>query len=634
MLGALSQNRSCVGCDFFYCKIAIRRLRRKGSMAKRLQKKRNITQEISQALGAKKINLGAKNNSTRKHFSADEFIAWAESNIYRDDKFNGWTPLKYSSYQKKYIAKLLTLTDDGLLKYKTIMPCWCRRMGKSEFSVVYDIMRCIKFADQKVVMQANSSDQAQGTIFGEACKFIQNSPNLKKLTDTGAISVLSDVILFDNGSEIKFQPASEASTYGQKIHVYHHTEGCKARTQDIYDVGASSTGDAWCGVSIIDSNMGSATNMVYKFQQLAEAAENEAINAKNEKREIDLSVGDSSVACSYVSFENLNDVLKRGCGVGLEAGIEPIHPWIDANWMRGRAAQMIESEFLRNHCNLATGSGSAIWSAEQIDPLFSSQLPSIITPANFKFISTLLGSKKTLRFAIGAGLDRADAFSKNPDRSSLAVTARVIVPELVGQQMPFYDKFGEVITTQISDGSFYILLGIWDFMYQLRDPIQSKILQLDKIFNGKLKFSFESYQSSDLGEWCQTKRFGKNVAIEHMTQQGKKQLVEFVNGLIVTRRFLASNAYSILRAEFCNYREKSADGRLPTFKGKYQANFELDDYRPIKQFGIATGDSKPEKYKTWIKDDNLEAVFWSIKAASEAKLTTGKSIIIDKPLGL
>jgi hypothetical protein len=559
-----------------------------------------------------------------RHFTPDEHVAWCEEHLSRDLKGRGWQPLRYARWQKDVIRKLFEIRPDGTLRYGTIMPCLPRRCGKSEITGAYDVHRALAYDDQKIIIQANSADQGEGTVFGEIVKTLQNSPRMKALIDRGEIEIQTDAILFHRtGSEIRVQPAAERSTYGQKIHVYHNTELCRARDDSCYQVGASSTGDAWSGLAIVDSNMGDAANAVARMVGLATEAEAEALAAQIEGRPGDPSVGDPAIGAVWIRFEDLSDVLRRGCGVGLADGEEPIHPWLEPAWIRSRFVQMTRAEFARNHCNQPSGAGETLWTEEQVAPLFL-RLPKILTPdrldaARALLAAVLQGAAKLAsladlgRLAVGVGLDRAGAFSKDPDRSVLAVSGRFESPVLKGMPLPVYDTRGAVVASEVTDGSIYIVLAAWEFRYALRDPIQARLLEIDRTW-GIGRACLEAYQASDLTEWAKGQRFGERTEIRHMTPQAKQQLVQFAHGLILTRRLVVPEAYAVLRAELLNYRETDAGG-LPSYGGPRQV-VDLDEPELVADLH-PTG--RTVRRRTWIKDDYLEAVLWSLEAAREAK---------------
>ncbi len=590
-------------------------------MAKRPRKTRrkNSAQQIERLLGDGKTTTPEPAGPLR-HFTPDEHIEWVEKNCYRDVKGKGWQPLRYSGWQADAIRKLFAVTSDGVLRYKTIMPCFTRRCAKTEITATYDLHRVLEYDDQVVVIQANSEEQGGDTVFKQIVDMIRNSPRLAELETAGEITILTDAILFNHtGSIIKTQPSKEASTYGQKISVYHNTELCKAPSDAIYQVGASSTGDAWCGVAFVDSNMGDKSNAVARYVDLAQAAEEEARRAADENRQPNPTIGDPSIGCVYIHFDDLDDVLKRGCGVGLAEGVEPIHPWLDPEWIRGRFAQMTRGEFLRNHCNQPSGAGEVLWSDEQIDPLFLEGLLPVLSGHSLEAAAKMIGGDG--RWSIGVGLDRAGAFSKSPDRSVLPVVGKTIIPEMVGKPMPVYDEHGTEVAQEVCDGSVYVLLGAWEFMRTLRDPIQEKITQIDKTW-GIGRVALESYQASDLGEWCKSQRFGDRVTVEHMTSQAKQQLVLFMHNLIITRRFFASPTYTVLHAELKNYREDASGGGIPSYGGP-RKTVDLDVINPVSG-------KKLSRRTTWIKDDYLEAVLWAIYAARNARVI-GKARTVAKP---
>jgi len=591
-------------------------------MAKRARKRQRTdpARQIAGLLGGGAQGAPAERgprDAARKHFTPDEHIEWVEAHCYRNAKAGGWQPLRYAEWQREVIRRLWAVTANGTLRYRTIIPCLPRRCGKSEIAGLYDLHRADAYDDQLIVIQANSEDQGEETVLKTITETLYNSPALRgrlawyfgqRLSADGDIVVQSGLVLFNRtGSTIKVQPAKESTAYGQRIDVYHNTELCKAHNDAVYQVGASSTGDAWCGLAIVDSNMGSVSNPVYRYVKLAEQAAEESARAAEEGREPDPGVGDASIGAVWIHFDDLADVLKRGCGEGLEDGAEPIHPWLDADWVRGRYMQMIRSEFLRNHCNRPSGAGEAIWSDEQIAPLFAAGAPAMVHGE--RLVELARGIEADLAsLAVGVGLDRAGAFSKTPDRSVLCATGRLLIPSQAGKPVEVYDERGKAIGREPSDGTVYLLLGAWEFMYALRDPIQKRLLEIDRMW-GIGAACLEAYQASDLGEWCLTQRFGKRVSIRHMTAQAKHQLVQFANGLVITRRALISPYYTVLRAELTHYAE-DASGAVPSYGGEREKRV-LDVVNPFSGEPI-------KQATTWIKDDYLEAWLWSLAAARDA----------------
>lgn len=590
-------------------------------MAKRVRKTRKVADQASAIAALLGGTPAAQATAPQRlrHFSPDEHIAWVESTCCRLTKDRGWAPLVYAPWQRDEIRRLWRLDADGQLTYRTICPCNPRRTGKSEITGLYDLHRASQYDDQVVVIQANAEDQGLDTVFKLIVDTIRNSPDLRKRERTadnpaGDIAITATEITFANGSIIKVQPCKEASTYGQRIHVYHNTELCKAASDAVFQVGASSTGDAWCGLSIVDSNMGSTDNAVYQYVQLALDAEAEREQAAREGRPVNLDVGDPSIGAVWVRFEDLDDCLRRGCGVGLDDPSQAIHPWIDAAWVRGRYKQMTRGEFLRNHCNLPSGAGQTLWTSEQIDPLFVS-LAHVLAPDPLRDYIRRLGGDGS--YAVGVGLDRAGAFSKDPDRSVVTAVAKFSLRRMVNQPVPVYDDKGRIIEHTVCDGLFYLLIGAWEYRFALRDPIQAKLTQIADAW-GIGGCNLESHQASDLGEWCAKQWWGRHVQVRHMTAPAKKLLVEQAHGLIVTRRFAAPDSYPILRAELTNYAE-DATGAVPSYGGRR------------KTVDLQTADG--ERITTWIKDDYLESLLWAIDAAREARLV-GRMRIVDKPPGL
>jgi hypothetical protein len=230
------------------------------------------------------------------------------------------------------------------------------------------------------------------------------------------------------------------------------------------------------------------------------------------------------------------------------------------------------------------------------------------------------------KWAIGVGLDRASAFSKLPDRSVLTAVGRTACKAMVGVPVPVYDERGQQVASELCDGTVYVWLGAWEFMRYLRDPIQEKLLQIDRVW-GIGQVCLEQYQASDLGEWCQTKRFGDRTSLEHLSSQAKQQLVQFTHSLVSQRRVFISPFYSVLRAEFTNYREVSATsaGGIPGYEGRRKTT-DIDFQSPLDGHTL-------KRAETWIKDDYLESGMWALYAARNARARS-VARILPKPLGL
>lgn len=601
-------------------------------MAKRVRKRptQDRSGKIEHLLGGQ--SAPAAGGEPLRHFPADEHIARVEQRFCRLTKGQGWTPLTYADWQKREIRRMLALRPDGTLRYSTAMPCWPRRCDKTGWITRYEIDRAAEYDDQLIVIQGNSADQGAQAVLGEIAATLTNSPDLATVDGTGErgalyngveFSIQTEAIHFANGSRIVVWPAAGASTLGRGVSVYHNTEGCLAASDANYQVGASSIGDKWCGIAFIDSNMGSADNMVARYVELGQLAEAEARAAEAEGREIDPSIGDPQICASYICFDDLDDVLTRGCGVGLGEGEEPLHWWLDAAWIRSRYAQMTRSEFARNHCNLPSNAGEALWTDEQINPLFLDGLPAIIRPERMGEAARTLAADGT--WSIGVGLDRAGAFSKLPDRTVLAVVGRTCVAAWRGRPVDVFDDRGNKLDAEICDGSLYVVLAAWSFMRHLRDPLQNKLLEIHRTW-GIGRCQLEAYQASDLAEWCELQPFGARTEIRHMTPQAKHQLVSFAHGLVVTRRLVASTAHELLRREMLAYREIDASGSTPSYGGK---RTELTVEIPL-----LGGDSgRTVERDTWIKDDYLEAVLWAIDAARDARPKRSARVLA-KPAGL
>ena len=539
------------------------------------------------------------------------FIRWCEEETFiLDAQTNKWQLFRFEPWQLDEVRRVL---DPDPMRYRTLVWCWPRRHGKSEVSARYDIWRSKNFDYQNCVIGSNSEDQTLSTAYQIAVDTIRNSPKLRSELDSGEIEVLATEIKFTRThSSITGIPTREASAYGQKINVGHVTELCKARDDSLYQVIASSTGDAHLGVAVCDSNVGSIDNVVKRLIDLAESGE------------------DPTIGVSYICYKDLDDAIRRG------------PRWISADWLRSRSRQMTPGEFRRNHLNLPATVGAKLFTEAQVDACFSRvppgwtgaasvaqpppagadqshpgagvpqvllpQLPRVFSASDFRRLRSiaLYGV-----LSVGGGLDRALPFARR-DRTFWASGAKLLfTPEggcATPAEVPVYDEDGEVIRYEAPDPWIYVLLNLVEFPWSNASAIQRAVEADVERYEGLANISFEQYQAGDLYDWAMQR--GWPCVLTHFTGPVQLEAYSDLYRVIASGRFYASLEHWILGAELRNVEENESSA-MPTFGGP----------RVMVQ--------DPDGNHIRIKDDSVEAVVnLFIALRGEAEIPQGPPVSV------
>lgn len=528
-----------------------------------------------------------------RHFTADEFLQWVEANCFNLDKENNWTPFRFTVWQQAEWRKLLELTDSGVLRALVWMVCWPRRHGKSQLAGFYDIMRCLRFNDQLMIICANSADQSEETVFGIIKATIENSPNLRRLIEQQKIIVGADEVYFaETGSRVKCIPHSEASAYGKGIHVFHNTELCRAPSDKVYQVGASSTGDKWCGLVICDSNVGDESNAV--VAQLALAGvhfqQGAIIRGAAER---------PSIVASFIGYESLDQATAEGPA------------WISREWLELRRTGMTAAEFRRNHLNIPS-SGSDVCFALALVRRAAIAIPVFIDASAFGLLrARYLGHS----MHIGGGLDRSLGLSAKSDRTIWTDVGGGARPDLVGKKMPVFDDLGNKLGEVDADPWEFTVLRQAEIPFAMDKPIKDAIARGRKDFGRYSKLALEQYQARDIYDWCCQQ--GLPCELVHMTWQAKASLVRMMLELLSTDRWHFSAGNVLLTQELLNYRE-DLSAATPDYGG------------PKRSISVMIADQLKDLV---IKDDSLESAMWATWALRGHKQARGRRSLRHKPPG-
>ena len=560
----------------------------------------------------------------QRHFTGDDFIRFVEAYFLDQGKSVGKPePFRFTKWQKRAWRRFLQVDKHGVLLATTLMQNYPRRFSKSQLFAYYDLARALRYPNQLIVIQANSEDQAAETAFrwitntikwslcfgsipssrhGQIANFCPAAGDPLGIDDIVTIEVSKTSVTFSNGSVIMVQPFSEATTYGKKISVYHNTELCKTTNETVFDAGASSTGDAWCGVTLIDSNMGDEENRVCKLTRAAQ----EAVETKGKR-------GDPSTVCEYVTFDTVDECIASGMA-----------PWLERAWLISRQIQMAPHEFRRNHLNKPTGAGDPAFSEVLVRRAFGfteqpesmehrdalDAIRQLLSPRtsqpNFNALEKLFAGHS---IQVGVGLDRSMG-TRNSDNTVLSVVGCGVLPALVDQKIPIFDERGEVAGHFPAEPRVFFPLWTEVIPFGADQIIKDRMYELcdDGFYGIAFSTCFEAYQAKDLATWAENEGFDK-VSVLHITDVTRANQVAFFNKLLVTGRFVGPRQWygeaALLHAETLRYSELSGEGRFPKYGAK-PGWLNL----PREEDG--------DPVRTRVKDDALEAVFAALHPLQSA----------------
>jgi len=574
--------------------------------------------------GAQAEGASAADLAGTRHFTAERFCDWVESHLCDLAKDTG-RPEKIvlTGWQRREMAHLLALDDRGMLLASVLGFNWPRRYWKSGGAAAYDLARALAYPKQNIVIQGNSEDQGSETAFAWIANYLRwspafaaeitsrtsahgtYSPNLgRSLAGEGAVDwrLIDNCVWLGNESIIRVAPASERSTYGRRISVYHNTEACRALDENTYQAGASSTGDAWCGAAILDSNMGEEGNIVCRTQRAAQLA-----------IETHGAQGDPAARVSYIAFDSIDEAVGSGMA-----------PWLSERFLRSRAAAMPPSEFRRNHLNQPVGAGS---------PAFSPQLLAIAAGkcdaetehrARCAEIRGLLGAvtprlayrqiRKMFRggeLRVGLGLDRSLGTQRG-DATVLSAWGVGTAEWLVDKTLPVYDQAGELVDERPADPSVFVALGCWLIAGAHKRIILGAIDDICGLYGMPWAAALEQYQAADLADDLRGAGFDR-VSCPALTDGRKCAMVTRAHQLLATERLIvAAPTFGLCERryeEWKRYSELEADGR--------ERSARMPRYGATKaRVAIRPAPDAAAEHIT-IKDDTVEADLWAIEALGE-----------------
>lgn len=593
---------------------------------------------------------GAAKGLGAEHFDAGRFCAmveWAFADKTKDSSRP--SAIRVRDWQREELGKLMVVDAAGRLTSVTWVISWPRRYGKTEFTALYLLLRCLMYPNQVVWVMANSEQQAQSVSFARVAEFLRWSPKCVdstmrsggfscifdpscrlvasgqqvKAADRGASKdgvvaqraadnpfgekfepvaccVLANEVRFGNGSSIKVVSSEAASAFGGRLSVVVASELHQARSQEAWDAISGCVGDAWCGVAIIDSTQGDKDNIVARVTNNAEAA------ARTGGKD-----GDPTAAASYISYRDI----EEACADAPE--------WLDPRWLRSRAGTMPWASFARQHLNLQIGAGLPCFPEALLDRAQAhegSGLLCQVDAAGYDGCETSRADFHRLRrlFRGGAvrienGLDRSLGSSRG-DRTVLIASASGVLRGLGGTRVVRWDADGNALGEVEQRASAWAVIAIAFVPYSDGGEIQRIIRRWERLYGAAMQ-TMETYQSKDLYDWAL--RCGYEAALEHMTAQAKaRHVLRLTEWLHEGRLILPAREdghCAVLRREFERYSETDASGACPSYGAEPASE-------TFAWPGAVPGAGAGEKTLR-IKDDAVEALMWATHqtAMSEAE---------------
>lgn len=362
------------------------------------------------------------------------FLADVEPRIPSGGKGGGF--IKYTIPNDEVRAAIERALDGD---FSTVVFSFPRRHGKTVLSALIIVWRFLTRRTQNIGIVANSERQSVDTAFRAVKDILQNTPYTASMVLEGVIKVGADRIEYAAvGNSITGYAASAAALFGKRLSVAAVSELHAAKDDAVFQVVASSTVDSEDGLVLIDSTVGPRSSPLHMLYELAQSGE------------------DPTICFCHLSYKDLEDAIRRGPS------------WIKPEKLRSRARQMLEHEFLQQHCNQWTASSANLFTAEIIAACCAEKFPTDVAAIT-----------SGAAHIVGGGLDRAVAFSKHGDAS--VTTA--------------------VLKTTLNDDTHYYVLASDKIAFSSEGGIKAAFSRYRKDF-GMSKCSLESFNSSDIQAWA------------------------------------------------------------------------------------------------------------------------------------
>lgn len=431
---------------------------------------------------------------------ADGFVDWI-----RDTKpmvpasKDGFTPFELSPEVEKEAREILS----G--KYRTAVVSMPRRHGKSALVALIIVWRFLTRRTQMIAICSNSQTQSVGTGFRLAKTVLEQTPYTKKMLVSGTIRILGDKIEYDAaGNTIQGFPSNHNALFGIRIDVAQVTELHAAKSQQVYNTVSSGTLDSADGLVLVDSTVGPTGSPLHTLYTIWK-----------EKR-------DPALFYSYISYKNLEEALQKSPA------------WIDRDHLQSLSVQMLPLEFAQQHLNLWGSASNRLFPDE------------IIEDCKHDYALDVREIAGEAAFVVGAGLDRAYAFSTNGDRT---ITTCVLK------------------TIQDDDEHFYVMASD-RIRFSNAGAIKRAFTRYHDKFEMK-RVAIENPNTTDIQSWCADQPFDHEVA--HPTAERQSGIFTVLYNAASEGRLHIHPSFKLLLDEMETFEYTMGVGQsrqsIPKFKG-------------------------------------------------------------------
>lgn len=487
----------------------------------------------------------------RLPFYRKHICNWVNELVYYPMPKRGVIKVVLWDYQEECLTEATqTIEIDGKQwnKYSTIAISIAKRNSKTFMASLILAWKFMCFYNVEGVVASNSSDQASSTVFDTFKKIIINSPALIKIV--GINNILDkEVRLPATQSGVNVISANKASSWGKGIDIGVVDEIHAAPDgEGLYQILASQTGDR-DGQIILPSQTSDQSNIFYRLYKINEE--------KADKSLYFYYKGDDAHHPKTVKEYNPS-------------------PLVTEQWLNSRKKQLTKLQYDCWHRNLWGAAGSKFLSEEMIGNAVNSGSDYDIPVTKSKLREWEL--RLMSNFVVGAGLDRAQSYSKHDDRTIWTVVAKCFtIQEDVEKELYL------ILDQRVCRGA---------------DEIKQAIIFSDQQY-GLNNIVFEVFQASDLHEW----------AIE---QGLKSELIHAIdkNQVAAFNKFYEVFSYGMIAIPENLPADYYDDGRnyIPILIRELQ-EFETTLSGNVPKFGHPAGSK--------FKDDSVYSLAWAIHSLRE-----------------
>ncbi|MGB0748176.1 MAG: hypothetical protein ACPGO3_05480 [Magnetospiraceae bacterium] len=340
-------------------------------------------------------------------------------------------------------------------KHHTVVFCWPRRHGKTVVSALIIVWRFLTRTGENIAIVSNSVRQTTDTAFRLIRTILEKTPYTLALIREGRIKVFSDRITFDDlDNTIQGFPNNAATLDGKRLTIAQKSELHAEISDEVFQVLASSTIDTEDGLVIVDSYVGPMSSPLWALYQL------------HEKK------ADPTLYFSHIEYQSIDDAIEYG------------PPWIRADRLRSRQAQMLPIKFDQLHLNK--------WSAGASN-LFP---PSILDKCRETYDLDAKAIAGERNHRVGAGLDRAFGFSLHGDATITTCVLKVLQDE----------------------AEHYYVLASDNIRFSSADGIKKKFNEYREK-HGMSRAVLESYNVQDIASWAAEQPFEHEVVFATSERQ-------------------------------------------------------------------------------------------------------------------